>query len=403
MERSDPKKERQIEVSLFYLDPSRAPTQFKVTCPKNGTMADLCQALGAMAGVPSSNLTVTDVYNHRFQKIYTPDDHLTHILDSDNIFCYETAPEEAAVVTVAVYQWERRSFGQPLLVSLPAECSQAELYRALLVRMGRYVTPPPEGEEWWRPTRPAREMEEIDEEEAPTGLFTLHLVTSYGNDMFTIKDTIKLTSKNYLTKVLRLDWDPRAKEKFFNETAAGKFTQDDSLSGKKEGGMEKVAALEREIKVTEKVMLSEENKLADIEVDMNEVRAQRETNEREYRQRKNELDEAEKEFKTRESLVKKCKGKSTTKLLAQKDQLKKVLEEAAAQAVGTSTAGAWVVRFLVDSIARKAAGLECTVCLTEASNPIYGCSEYHLLCGGCKGRVASCSHCPKCSFIVKIL
>ena len=86
----------------------------------------------------------------------------------DDIFCYETAAaEEAAVVTVAVYLRERKNsstyspsnlFGQPLLVSLPAECSQAELYRALLVRMGRYVAPPREGEEWWRP--PAREAGE---------------------------------------------------------------------------------------------------------------------------------------------------------------------------------------------------------------------------------------------------
>merc|ERR1719300_88994 len=68
------KKERQIEVFLVYLDPTRPPTQFKVTCPKNGTMADLCQALGALAGVQGDNLMVTDVYNHRFHKIYTPED-----------------------------------------------------------------------------------------------------------------------------------------------------------------------------------------------------------------------------------------------------------------------------------------------------------------------------------------
>ena len=87
------KKERQIEVFLVYLDPSRPPTQFKVTSPKNGTMSDLCQELGKLAGVPGSNLMVTDVYNHRFHKIYTMDDQLSHILDRDDIFCYETAPE----------------------------------------------------------------------------------------------------------------------------------------------------------------------------------------------------------------------------------------------------------------------------------------------------------------------
>merc|ERR1719447_1006625 len=154
------KKERQIEVFLVYLDPARPPTQFKVTCPKNGTMADLCQALGALAGVNGANLMVTDVYNHRFHKIYTPEDQLSHILDRDDIFCYETCGEEPGMVTVPVYLRERKTtstyspsqlFGQPLLASLPSECSQAELYSCLLARMGRYVSQPQEGEEWWKP------------------------------------------------------------------------------------------------------------------------------------------------------------------------------------------------------------------------------------------------------------
>ena len=42
-------------------------------------------------------------------------------------------------------------FGQPLLASLPSECTQAELYSCLLARMGRYVSVPQEGEEWWKP------------------------------------------------------------------------------------------------------------------------------------------------------------------------------------------------------------------------------------------------------------
>jgi len=277
------KKERQIEVFLVYLDPSRPPTQFKVTCPKNGMMSDLCQALGALANIPGANLTVTDVYNHRFHKIYTSEDQLSHILDRDDIFCYETAgPDEEGVLTVPVYLRERKNsstyspsnlFGQPLLVSLPSECSQSELYNCLLTRMSRYVTPPESDDEWWRPApkengvsganteemelsgetpetnseeSPSSETNESnktdnnddemlseDEESGPIRMFTLHLVNSYGNAQIEPlsgdgEETVKLSSKNYLS----LDWHPRAKQKFFNEKASEDFTQDDSWNGK---------------------------------------------------------------------------------------------------------------------------------------------------------------------------
>ena len=52
-----------------------------------------------------------------------------------------------------------------------------------------------------------------------------------------------------------------------------------------------------------------------------------------------------------------------------------------------------LVRYLTDAIAKKATGLECTICLNECSTPIFGCSEYHLLCGGCRGRVDACPTC----------
>ena len=51
-----------------------------------------------------------------------------------------------------------------------------------------------------------------EEEEPPTTLFTLHLVNSYGNAQIgplegEDEETIKLTSKNYLS----LDWHPKSK------------------------------------------------------------------------------------------------------------------------------------------------------------------------------------------------
>ena len=147
------------------------------------------------------------------------------------------------MVTVPVYLRESKTtstylrsqlFGLPLLASLPSECTQAELYSCLLARMGRYVSVPKEGEEWWKPESDQDDdMLSDEEEEPPSTLFTLHLVNPYGNAQIgplegEDEETIKLTSKNYLS----LDWHPRAKQKFFNEKAAEDFTQDDSWNGK---------------------------------------------------------------------------------------------------------------------------------------------------------------------------
>ena len=210
------KKERQVEIFLVHLDPAKPPTQYKVTCPKNGTMADLCLALSSLADVPAQSLVVTDVYNHRFHKIYTGEDQLSQILDRDDIFIYQMDVSDANLVTVPVYLRERKTgstysptslFGQPLLVSLPQSCSVGELYSALLDRMSRYVARPQPEDEWWKSdavkmeqdpssedtvsplseTGPTNgndddDMLSDDEElQGPVKLFTLHLVNSYGN------------------------------------------------------------------------------------------------------------------------------------------------------------------------------------------------------------------------------
>ena len=50
-------------------------------------MRDLRKAISEMVdGVNSDNLIVTDVYNHKFHKIYNLDEGLHHILDRDDIF-----------------------------------------------------------------------------------------------------------------------------------------------------------------------------------------------------------------------------------------------------------------------------------------------------------------------------
>ena len=280
------KKERQVELFLVYADPSKPPAQFKVTCPKNGNMSDLCQALAKLANIPAEGLVVTDVYNHRFHKIYTGDDQISSIMDRDDVFVYETSSGDSELVSVPVYLRERKSgstyaptnlFGQPMLLSLPQTSSLSDLYEVLLSRMTRYVTRPSPEDQWWRPPpkteteimeqdsssvsteeSPSSEsapattstaagksmpsvnndddemLSEEEEEEGPVKLFTLHLVNSYGNAQIEPIDssddsaTVTLTPKNYLS----LDWHPRARAKFFNKERSEDFTQDDSYHGK---------------------------------------------------------------------------------------------------------------------------------------------------------------------------
>ncbi|KAL7985942.1 hypothetical protein Chor_011108 [Crotalus horridus] len=80
------KKDRSMEVVLVFADPQRKPMQFRIVVPMMGGISDLCDALSKISGIPAENMVVTEVYNHRFQKIFQMDEGLTHIMPKDNIF-----------------------------------------------------------------------------------------------------------------------------------------------------------------------------------------------------------------------------------------------------------------------------------------------------------------------------
>lgn len=90
--------------------------QYRVVVPKLGNVTDLCSALSKLCGIPSENvrtvshwreniqpfscseahftfhvsfqMVVTDVYNHRFHKIYRRDENLNQIMEKDDIFVW---------------------------------------------------------------------------------------------------------------------------------------------------------------------------------------------------------------------------------------------------------------------------------------------------------------------------
>uniref|UniRef100_A0A667ZY97 Ubiquitin carboxyl-terminal hydrolase n=1 Tax=Myripristis murdjan TaxID=586833 RepID=A0A667ZY97_9TELE len=100
------KKERTLEVYLVRLDPLAKPTQYKLTVPKVGYISDLCTALSSLSGVPAEKMIVTDIYNHRFHRIFATNENLSSIMERDdiylreapvaaNIFCFENPYPES--------------------------------------------------------------------------------------------------------------------------------------------------------------------------------------------------------------------------------------------------------------------------------------------------------------------
>ncbi|KAG7521473.1 ubiquitin carboxyl-terminal hydrolase 11 [Solea senegalensis] len=87
-------KERVMEIFFVSLDPHAKPVQHRVVVPKAGKVSDLCSALSHMTNVPASQMVVADVFNHRFYKIYNPDESLSCILDRDDIFVYELSEQQ---------------------------------------------------------------------------------------------------------------------------------------------------------------------------------------------------------------------------------------------------------------------------------------------------------------------
>ncbi|KAM4893875.1 ubiquitin carboxyl-terminal hydrolase 4 isoform 1-T1 [Sylvia borin] len=151
------RRDRVMEVTLVYADPQRRPVQYRVVVPMMGAISDLCESLSRLSGVPAENMVVTDVYNHRFHKIFQMDEGLNHIMPKDDIFVYEVCkPSEdgSEYVTLSIYFREktvRQSsntsgtvlFGQPLLISVPKhKLTVDHLYSVVLEQISRCVKLP---------------------------------------------------------------------------------------------------------------------------------------------------------------------------------------------------------------------------------------------------------------------
>ncbi|MEE6480705.1 hypothetical protein FKM82_012651 [Ascaphus truei] len=156
------KKERNLEVYLVRMDPLSKPMQYKVIVPKIGNIMDLCTALSSLSDIAPEKMVVTDIYNHRFHRIFAMDENLSSIMDRDDIYVFETSinrTEDTEQVIIPIYLREKfrhtsyshhhgsTLFGQPFLMTVPRNITEDKLYNLLLLRMCRYVKTPSDSEE----------------------------------------------------------------------------------------------------------------------------------------------------------------------------------------------------------------------------------------------------------------
>uniref|UniRef100_A0A8C4ZHY5 Ubiquitin carboxyl-terminal hydrolase n=1 Tax=Gadus morhua TaxID=8049 RepID=A0A8C4ZHY5_GADMO len=129
------KKERTLEVYLVRVDPLLKPTQYKLTVPKVGYISDLCTSLASLSGVAADKMIVTDIYNHRFHRIFATNENLSSIMERDDIYVFELAvnrQEDSDHVVFPVHLREKFKqsgynhasmplFGQPFLITVCRE------------------------------------------------------------------------------------------------------------------------------------------------------------------------------------------------------------------------------------------------------------------------------------------
>lgn len=80
------RKERSLDVYLARLDPELKAVRYRLIVPKFGTIQDLTEALSKLCGIPADHMIVTDVHQHKFHQVFSPEGSMTQIADRDVIY-----------------------------------------------------------------------------------------------------------------------------------------------------------------------------------------------------------------------------------------------------------------------------------------------------------------------------
>uniref|UniRef100_A0A8D0M5A7 Ubiquitin carboxyl-terminal hydrolase n=2 Tax=Sus scrofa TaxID=9823 RepID=A0A8D0M5A7_PIG len=206
------KKDRVMEIFLVPADPHCRPTQYRVIVPLMGAVSDLCEALSRLSGVAAENMVVTDVYNHRFHKIFQMDEGLNHIMPRDDIFVRyikQPLPDESgsSPLEPGACNGSRGS------------CEGEDEEEMEHQEEGREQLSETEGsgEDESGSDRGETSQKKLKDRPCPERLFTFSLVNSYGtadiNSLATDGKLLKLNSRS----TLAIDWDSETRNRYYDE------------------------------------------------------------------------------------------------------------------------------------------------------------------------------------------
>jgi len=164
------KNTKSIAVTLFFLNPLRMPTKFLCEVEKFGTIRHLKNSLGNLAGINPEAITLADVYNSKFFKVFLDSESLESIRAGDIICGYEILLpsstmkndddpiSEVLYFPVSLLKEEelrhhsyypsghytyRTAFGIPFILSVPVDrdhnLTYRQLYELISYRIQRYL------------------------------------------------------------------------------------------------------------------------------------------------------------------------------------------------------------------------------------------------------------------------
>ena len=206
----------------------------KFMIPKAGTISEICTAVARAVNenykdigytVDPERLIVAEVYNHRFQKLFSNDD--SYNMQLEEVVVYETLEDRTPI---PVYLREDKGneithlFGHPLIVNVE-ELTYDALYSAIFAQVKRLFKSPSEDDaEMLSQSQPASgaEEDEMDSgsDEGVAGLddemFTLTIVNSYGSishEKLERGKAIKMSNKMYVAA----DFSPKWRSRYCEE------------------------------------------------------------------------------------------------------------------------------------------------------------------------------------------
>uniref|UniRef100_A0A8C4W8D7 Ubiquitin carboxyl-terminal hydrolase n=1 Tax=Gopherus evgoodei TaxID=1825980 RepID=A0A8C4W8D7_9SAUR len=213
------KTDRSMDVSLVLADLHRRPTQYRLVVPMMGTISDLCEALSKLSKIPAENMVVTDVYNHRFHKIFQMDEGLSHIMPKDNIFVHY-------IKFPLTKEYSGVCLDSGICNGSSGGCEVEEMEHQDRDEEGREKASETDS---CQSEGCAHDLLGKEWQHHKKHLFTFSLVNSYGtseiNSITTQGKLLKLNS--YAT--LAIDLDPDTRKLLFDEQESQAFEKDESM------------------------------------------------------------------------------------------------------------------------------------------------------------------------------